>query len=68
MKAHFQRMIAYNEWANQRVLEKLAQQPDQLESLGKLAHVALAEKVWLCRLEGNPQKMDIFQTLKAASL
>ena len=68
MKAHFLRIVAYNEWANQRVLEKLAQHPDQLESLCKLAHVALAEKVWLCRLEGSPQKMDIFQTLKAEEI
>lgn len=63
MKAHFLRMIAYNEWANQRVLDKLVQHPDQIESLGKLSHIALAEKVWLSRLEGNPQKMDIFQIL-----
>lgn len=68
MKAHFARMIVYNEWANQRVLEKLAQHPNQSESLGKLAHIALAEKVWLCRLEGKPQKMDIFQNLTAEEI
>ena len=68
MKAHFARMIAYNEWANQRVLDKLAQHPDQTESLGKLAHIALAEKVWLSRLEGNPQKMDIFQNLSSEEI
>jgi uncharacterized damage-inducible protein DinB len=48
------KLFAYDEWATVRVLKLLKATPGQNQkALGLLAHLLLAEKIWLLRLEGQ---------------
>ena len=77
MKAHFQRMAAYNRWANERIYEaagKLspaafaAPRVGFFPSLSKtLNHILVGDTLWLGRLngEGSPGVARLDQTLHA---
>jgi len=63
MKAHFQRLSDYNDWANKRTLEALRYQEGSNECKGKMSHILLAESVWLSRLKGISLTTNIFEML-----
>ncbi|MFC5532126.1 DinB family protein [Cohnella yongneupensis] len=51
------RMMDHLYWANERLFEQLrAQEVDNPEALRLLRHIAVAEQVWLARLEGRVSK------------
>ncbi len=70
-------MFAYNSWATNRVFESLAAVPEELllkdlksshRSIhGTLFHMVRAEKTWLPRLTGVPEKSELTEH-SAASL
>ena len=63
MKTHFQRMAAYNRWANERLYEAAGKLPPaEIEAprsgffpsiLKTLNHILVADTVWMGRLEGT---------------
>jgi uncharacterized damage-inducible protein DinB len=54
MKKHFERMLAYNIWANKTVFQALTDQNGSEEMWAKLSHVVVAEQLWQSRLSGIP--------------
>jgi len=64
MKAHFEMMAAYNDWANRRLYDAAAQLSDQdyradcgafFESIhGTLNHLFVADVIWMSRFRGDP--------------
>ncbi|MFZ2868906.1 DinB family protein [Zavarzinia sp.] len=64
MKAHFQALAAYNEWANRRLYEAVGNLPDEdfardLKAFfgsfrGTLNHILVADLIWLGRFTGTP--------------
>ncbi|MEO1494084.1 MAG: DinB family protein [Pseudomonadota bacterium] len=64
MKAHFEMMAAYNDWANRRLFEAAADLPDAdyradcgafFRSVhGTLNHLFVADVIWLARFRGDP--------------
>jgi uncharacterized damage-inducible protein DinB len=62
--AHFQRLFAYDAWANREVLASLrstSQAPAR--GLKLIAHVLSAERLWLERLEQKPQTLAVWPEL-----
>ncbi|HEX8813903.1 MAG TPA: DinB family protein [Terriglobales bacterium] len=58
---HLRRMFSYNNWANQQVLsalEALGSPPAQ--ALKLLAHIVAAERLWLERLQSQPQTFPVW--------
>ena len=58
---HFLRMFAYDSWANRQCLS--AMQAARLVStgtVGRMAHVVSAEKLWLERLRGESQSLPVW--------
>lgn len=60
MIAHYQRLLAYDNWANREVLgaAKSAKGPEQ--SLKLLAHILSAERLWLERLLQKNQTYPVW--------
>jgi uncharacterized damage-inducible protein DinB len=61
MIEHLQRMFSYDTWANQQVLsalEALASPPAHAVKL--LAHILAAERLWLERLQSQPQTYPVW--------
>ncbi len=61
MIEHFQRLFAYNDWANRQVLtalEALATAPPR--SVKFLAHIVSAERLWLERLRLEKQTYPVW--------
>jgi uncharacterized damage-inducible protein DinB len=62
MKAHFQRMAAYNRWANERLYEAVGKlSPEEFSAprigffpslLKTLNHILVGDTVWMGRLDG----------------
>lgn len=46
-------LLAYDEWANGRVLASLHNAPTDSKALQLMAHLLMAEKIWLERLLGR---------------
>jgi uncharacterized damage-inducible protein DinB len=46
-------LMAYNAWANRRVLESLNNGPPESKALQLMAHILVTEKIWLGRLAGR---------------
>ena len=67
MKAHFIRLYTYNHWANFKYFDFLKalgekQIPERIHLLA--SHVLTAQKLWLTRIQGNPDlSIHIWQTL-----
>ena len=71
LKRHFQQLAEYNRWANRRLYDDSAAQPDEarkrelglfFHSLhGTLNHILVADRVWLRRLTGEgpePERLN----------
>ena len=67
MKEHLLSLANYNAWANERLYEAVARLPAEEQRrerdgafftsiLGTLNHILLADRVWLDRLEDQPQR------------
>ncbi|MDQ2855909.1 MAG: DinB family protein [Acidobacteriota bacterium] len=48
------KLFAYTRWANTRVLDALSGTEKDAKALMLLAHLLMAEKIWLDRLRGQP--------------
>ena len=57
MTERFLRLVHYNAWANERVLEQLPVLPEtyQIRPLLLLSHILRAERIWLGRMGGTPE-------------
>jgi uncharacterized damage-inducible protein DinB len=61
---HFQRLFAYDAWANREVLASLRSTPQApARGLKFIAHVLSAERLWLERLEQKPQTLAVWPEL-----
>lgn len=58
--AYLRRQFAYNEWANQEVLTAIRSQNADERSLRYMAHILSAERLWLERLQQQPQSMPVW--------
>jgi len=67
MKEHFLSLANYNAWANEKLYDAVAHLPAEeiarerdgaffTSILGTLNHILLADRVWLDRLEDQPQR------------
>ncbi len=55
------RLLAYDEWANREVLGKLEASGGQPpRSLKLMAHILSAERLWLERLQAQPQSLPVW--------
>jgi uncharacterized damage-inducible protein DinB len=64
MKDHFTRLFQHVEWADARVLESLrAAQHPQRRSLELYSHILGSEHVWLSRITGTIQQVDVWPVL-----
>ncbi|MBZ5722682.1 MAG: DinB family protein [Acidobacteriia bacterium] len=62
--SHLQRLFAYDEWANREALRSLrSASPPPSRSLGLLAHIFSAERLWLERLQGQKQSLPVWPEL-----
>lgn len=61
MVAHFNRLFAYDAWANREVLTSLyaAETPPQ-RSVEFMAHILSAETLWLQRIMGQQQTLPVW--------
>jgi len=53
MASHFERMWEFEDWANRRALESIAQLGESGECLRLFGHILAAQRAWLTRLEGG---------------
>lgn len=58
--ADFQRMFAYDTWANHEVVASFRKSGSGPKSIKYLAHVLAAGQLWLDRLNGNDQKVAVW--------
>jgi uncharacterized damage-inducible protein DinB len=64
--SHLQRLFAYDEWANLEVLSAIrSTSPLPKRSLGLLAHIFSAERIWLERLHAQKQSLPVWPELTA---
>jgi uncharacterized damage-inducible protein DinB len=61
---YLRRQFAYNAWANREVMAAMRESGDERPQLLKLmAHIFAAEVLWLERLKGEPQSMQVWPDL-----
>ena len=60
-------MFAYDHWANRECLNAIqaAGQSDSADTLGRMAHILSAQKLWLERLQNRPQSVAVWPKLTA---
>lgn len=59
----FLRMFAYDQWANRECLTVLKKNHStSSETVGRIAHILSAEKLWLERILKEPQSMPVWPT------
>jgi uncharacterized damage-inducible protein DinB len=64
MMTEARRLFAYDAWANREALASLRAADEPLpRSLRWLAHVVGSERLWLCRLRGEPPVMAVWPEL-----
>jgi uncharacterized damage-inducible protein DinB len=57
----FQRMFAYDSWANHECLAALrAAKSPSADGVGRMAHILSAEKLWLERIQKRSQSMPVW--------
>jgi len=62
--ADFLRMFDYDHWANGECVRVMkAGGPVPAKTLGRLAHILSAEKLWLDRIVGRPQSLAVWPSL-----
>ena len=60
----FLRMFAYDDWANRQCLTSMrAAGPVSADTLGRMAHILAAQKLWLERILKKPQSSPVWPTL-----
>jgi len=63
MLEHISNLFSYEDWANREVLGSLrAVAAPPARSVGLLAHIVSAERLWLERLEGQKQTLPVWPT------
>jgi len=61
---HLNRLFAWDHWANREALASLQRSdPPPRRSLRCLAHIVAAERLWLARIEQEPQPMVVWPDL-----
>lgn len=70
MKQHYQKMFAYNKWANQLFIDCFAGQTvANAKSFLLMSHILSAEEIWLHRLQGKEGPQDqLWKELPPAKL
>lgn len=64
MLDYLRRLFDYDRWANREVLAKLQASDGQPQrSLKLMAHIVAAEKLWLERLQQQPQTLPVWPNL-----
>jgi uncharacterized damage-inducible protein DinB len=61
----FLRMFVYDHWANRQCLDALKRAPDATplaDTLGRMAHILSAQKLWLERIQKQSQSMPVWPT------
>ena len=59
----FQRMFAYDRWANRECLSAMgAAKSISADTLARMAHILSAQKLWLERIQKQPQSMKVWPT------
>ena len=59
----FQRMFAYDRWANRECLSAMgAAKSIPTDTLARMAHILSAQKLWLERIQKQPQSMKVWPT------
>jgi len=69
LRQHFQTLFEYDAWANREVvaaLKKISSPPPK--SMKIAAHIVAAEALWLDRLRGEKQRMDVWPDFTAEEL
>jgi uncharacterized damage-inducible protein DinB len=56
----FLRMFAYDHWANCECLEAMRGDVVSRDTVGRIAHILSAEKLWLERIRGERQSMAVW--------
>ena len=57
----FLRMFAYDSWANRECLAAIrASSSAPADCVGRMAHILSAEKLWLERIQQNPQTLPVW--------
>ena len=58
---HFRRQFAYDAWANREVMSAIrAQAGEDERALQLMSHIVAAERLWLERLEQQPQSVPVW--------
>ncbi len=64
MIAHFKRLYAHAQWADERTLHSIVESEHlPAHALALFAHLLAAEHVWLHRMLGTPARMSVWPTL-----
>ena len=64
--AHFSRLFAYDAWANQEALASLRQSATPVpRALQWMAHIFAAQRIWIDRLEYQPQSIPVWPDFTA---
>jgi uncharacterized damage-inducible protein DinB len=67
MVQHLQRLLRYDEWANQEVLASLrSATPPPTRSVKLMSHILSAERIWWERLQGKKQTLPVWPDLSLA--
>ena len=62
--SEFLRMFSYDHWANRDCIGAMrAAHSVSADSIGRMAHILSAQKLWLERLLGHPQSLPVWPTL-----
>lgn len=70
MIAHFADLYAYNQWANDRLLQILQNTPNggTARCCQLMTHILSAQQAWLERVRGIPRTVGLWDTLDIAKL
>ena len=63
IRDHFLRMFAYDGWANRECLAAMRIAGSSSATIGRMAHVVSAEKLWLERLRSERQSLPVWPTM-----
>ena len=63
---YLRRQFAYDEWANREVLTAIRTQAADEQALRYMAHILAAERLWLERLQHQPQSVAVWPQLDPA--
>lgn len=64
LESYLQQLFTYDDWANREALRSLEQAPKASARAKKLmAHIVVAEWLWMDRMVGRPQRMAVWPEL-----